>query len=183
MEACELYNANGPELHRLHDNARQICEELNEHYAANSAGAQQNVSKLLGGLGEDTHVRAPLHGDYGTNTFVGSRVFINFNLTASDVARIEIGDDCQIGLKVQLLAPTHALDPPLRLQKLVAGKPLVLEDNVWLGGGVIVCPGVRIGRNSVIGAGSLVTRDIPPNSVAVGNPARVVKSVVSVTGP
>ncbi len=177
MEAGELYNANDPELHRMHDNARQICGEFNEHYAENSTAAQQIVGELLGSLGVDSHVRAPLCVDYGLNIHVGSRVFINFNLTALDVARIDIGDDCQIGPNVQLLTPTHPLDPQLRRQKLEAGEPIVLEENVWLGGGVIVCPGVRIGKNSVIGAGAVVTKDVPPNSVAVGNPARVVKSL------
>lgn len=182
MEAGELYHADDPELHRLHENARQICGEFNEHYAENSAAAQQIVGELLGSLGANSHVRAPLCVDYGINIHVGQRVFINFNLTALDVARIEIGDDCQIGPNVQLLTPTHPLDPQLRLQKLEAGEPIVLENNVWLGGGVIVCPGVRIGENSVIGAGAVVTRDIPANSVAVGNPARVVKSVTD-SGP
>lgn len=175
MEAGELYNANDPELHRLTENARLICGEFNEHYAENSMAAQTIVGELLGGFGADSHIRAPLCVDYGINIFVGERTFINFNLTALDVARIEIGNDCQIGPNVQLLTPTHPLDPQLRLQKLEAGEPIVLEDNVWLGGGVIVCPGVRIGENSVIGAGAVVLHDVPPNSVAVGNPARVIK--------
>jgi maltose O-acetyltransferase len=122
-------------------------------------------------------IRPPLHVDYGENISIGPRTFINFHLTALDVARITIGADCQIGPNVQLLTPTHPIDPQRRRDKLEAAEPIVIGDNVWLGGGVIVCPGVTIGDNSVIGAGSVVTRDIPANVVAVGSPARVVRSI------
>jgi maltose O-acetyltransferase len=107
----------------------------------------------------------------------GARTFVNHNLTALDVATITIGKDCQIGPNVQLLTPTHPVEPPPRRDKLEAAQAITIGDNVWLGGGVIVCPGVTIGKNSVIGVGSVVTRDIPANVVALGNPARVVKSI------
>lgn len=115
--------------------------------------------------------------DYGENIHIGEGVFINYNLMALDVAEIRIGDHCQIGPNVQLLTPTHPIAPQPRRDKLEAAEPITLEENVWLGGGVIVCPGVRIGRNSVIGAGAVVTKDIPANVVAVGNPARVVREI------
>ncbi len=115
--------------------------------------------------------------DYGENIHLGPRTFINYNLTALDVAAITIGADCQIGPNVQLLTPTHPIEPQPRRDKLEAARPISIGDNVWLGGGVIVCPGVSIGENSVIGAGSVVTRDIPANVVAVGNPARVIRSI------
>jgi maltose O-acetyltransferase len=128
-------------------------------------------------LGEGAYVKPPLFVDYGENITIGARTFINFNLTALDVAAITIGEDCQIGPNVQLLTPLHPIDPEPRRDKLEAAKPIVIGDNVWLGGGVIVCPGVSIGENSVIGAGSVVAKDIPANAVAVGNPARVIRRI------
>jgi maltose O-acetyltransferase len=94
-----------------------------------------------------------------------------------DVAPITIGDDCQIGPNVQFLTPTHPLDPEPRRQKWEAAKPITLGDNVWLGGGVILCPGVTVGDNAVVGAGAVVTRDVPANVLAAGNPARVIRQL------
>ncbi|WP_329609191.1 sugar O-acetyltransferase [Arthrobacter sp. ATA002] len=108
---------------------------------------------------------------------MGSRTFINYSFTALDVAAITIGDDVQIGPNVQLLTPTHPVEPGPRRDKLEAARPIVIGDNVWIGGGAIVLPGVTVGENSVIGAGAVVTRDVPANVVVVGNPARVVKNL------
>jgi maltose O-acetyltransferase len=107
---------------------------------------------------------------------VGTRTFINFGLMALDVAPITIGDDVQIGPNVQLLTPTHPMDPDLRRAKWEAAEPITLADNVWLGGGVIVLPGVTVGANTVVGAGAVVTRDLPGDVVAVGNPARIIRT-------
>jgi maltose O-acetyltransferase len=96
---------------------------------------------------------------------------------ALDVASIDIGDDVQIGPNVQLLTPTHPIEPEPRRAKVEGAKPIVIGNNVWLGGGAIVCPGVTIGENTVVGAGAVVTRNLPPNVVAVGNPARVIRSI------
>ena len=134
-------------------------------------------AELLGSLGEQAHVRPPLFVDYGSNITIGARTFVNFNLTALDVAAITIGEDCQIGPNVQLLTPTHPLEPHPRRDKLEAARPIGIGDNVWLGGGAIVLPGVRIGDDSVIGAGSVVTKDVPAGVVAVGSPARVVRTL------
>jgi len=109
--------------------------------------------------------------------FVGARVFANFGLLALDVAVITIGDDVQIGPNVQLLTPTHPVAAGLRRDKWETAEPIAIGDNVWLGGGVIVLPGVTIGENTVVGAGAVVVHDLPPNVVAVGNPARIVKKV------
>ena len=111
----------------------------------------------------------------GDQTTIGPRTFINFNAVILDVGRVTIGADVQIGPNVQLLTPTHPLDPEVRRRALEAQRPITIEDNVWLGGGVIVCPGVTIGRDTVVGAGAVVTRDLPPDVLAVGNPARVVR--------
>ena len=142
-----------------------------------SAVVRQILTELLGSLGEDAFVKAPLFVDYGENLHIGARTFVNYNLVALDVVTITIGEDCQIGPNVQLLTPIHPLEPGPRRDKLEAARPITLRDNVWLGGGVIVCPGVTIGDNSVIGAGAVVTKDIPANCVAVGNPARVIREI------
>jgi maltose O-acetyltransferase len=113
--------------------------------------------------------------DYGFQLHIGDRTFINFGLVALDVAMISIGDDVQIGPNVQLLTPTHPLVASERRAKLEGAAPIAIGDNVWLGGGVIVLPGVTIGADTVVGAGSVVTRDLPSGVLAVGNPARVIR--------
>jgi maltose O-acetyltransferase len=128
---------------------------------------------LLGAFGKDSELRPPFFCDYGYQTTVGDRTFANFGLVILDVARVSIGDDVQIGPNVQLLTATHPLDAEQRRSKWESGKAITIGDNVWLGGGVIVCPGVTIGENTVVGAGSVVTKDLPANVLAVGSPARV----------
>ena len=135
------------------------------------------LEQILGAVGEDVEIRPPFYVDYGTNIRIGARTFVNFGFMALDVADITLGADCQLGPNVQLLTPTHPVDPELRRAKWEAAKPIVIGDNVWLGGGVIVCPGVTIGENTVVGAGAVVVKDLPANVVAVGNPARVVREI------
>jgi len=148
----------------------------NNATAPAAAGERRRLlGELLGGLGEDVDIRPPVFFDYGHQTTVGDRTFINAGVTILDVGRVTIGAEVQIGPGVQLLTPTHPLDPARRRAGWEAQKPIVIEDGVWLGGGVIVCPGVTIGENSVIGAGAVVTRDVPAGVVAVGNPCRVLR--------
>jgi maltose O-acetyltransferase len=118
-----------------------------------------------------------LYVDYGVHIRVGARTFVNFGLVALDVAEISIGDDVQIGPNVQLLTPVHPVEPEPRRDKLEAARPIAIGNNVWLGGGAIVCPGVTIGENTVVGAGAVVTRDLPANVLAVGNPARPIRDI------
>jgi maltose O-acetyltransferase len=131
----------------------------------------------LGSFGEGSEIRPPLYCDYGYQIHIGARTFINYGAVLLDVATITIGDDVQIGPNVQLLTPTHPLDPDARRAKLEAARPITIGHNVWLGGGVIVLPGVSIGENTVVGAGAVVTKDLPANVVAVGNPARVIRQL------
>lgn len=177
MLAGELYIADDPESARIARKAVVLSDAYHRAVVAGDEGARGILSDLVGTLGPDVEIKPPLFVDYGENIHVGARTFINYNLTALDVASIVIGEDCQLGPNVQLLTPTHPIAPQPRRDKLEAAKPITLGDNVWLGGGVIVCPGVTIGDNSVIGAGSVVTRDIPANVVAVGNPARVIREI------
>ncbi|GIG34692.1 sugar O-acetyltransferase [Cellulomonas pakistanensis] len=163
------------EIEDLTRRSARLAEAYGRVALLDDEAARAILADLLGTLGEGSGIRPPLHVDYGKHIHVGARTFVNFNLTALDVATIHIGDDCMIGPNVQLLTPTHPVEPQRRKDKVEGAKPIVIGDNVWLGGGVVVCPGVTIGENSVIGAGSVVTRDIPANVVAVGNPARVVR--------
>lgn len=177
MLAGDLYIADDPTMAVQHRRAVRLTAEYQTAYAQDADAARPILSELLGELAEGAHVRPPLSVDYGTYIRVGRGTFINSNLTALDVAPITIGEDCQIGPNVQLLTPTHPLEPQLRRDKLEAAQPITIRDNVWIGGGAIILPGITVGENSVIGAGAVVTRDVPPNVVAVGNPARVVREL------
>jgi len=177
MLAGDLYIADDPENARLAQRAVQLADAYHRAMVADDAGARSLLAELLGTLGDDAFVKPPLFVDYGENIHIGPRTFVNYNLTALDVATITIGADCQLGPGVQLLTPTHPVEPQPRKDRLEAARPIVIGDNVWLGGGVIVCPGVTIGDNTVVGAGAVVTRDLPANVVAVGNPARVVREI------
>ncbi|MBM7024392.1 sugar O-acetyltransferase [Clavibacter zhangzhiyongii] len=177
MLAGDPYIADDPESVRIAQRAVRLADAYHRAAVEDEAAARPLLEELLGSLGEDASVKPPLFVDYGENIRIGARTFVNCNLTALDVAAITIGEDCQIGPNVQLLTPTHPIDPGPRRDKLEAARPITIGDNVWLGGGVIVCPGVRIGDDSVIGAGSVVTRDVPAGVVAVGNPARVIREI------
>ena len=173
----DLYIADDPTNERLAQRAVQLTDRYHRMEVACPSSGREVLTSLVGGLGDGAYVKPPLFVDYGENIFIGARSFVNYNLTALDVARITIGDDCLLGPNVQLLTPTHPIEAQPRRDKLEAAQPITLGNNVWIGGGAIVCPGVTVGDNSVIGAGSVVVRDIPANVVAVGNPARVVRAV------
>ncbi|MFK0097417.1 MULTISPECIES: sugar O-acetyltransferase [unclassified Streptomyces] len=177
MLAGDLYIADDPQIVEAQKRAVRLAARYLAAYTEDPDAAQPVVAELLGGLGAGAHIRPPLYVDYGSYITVGEDTFINYNLTALDVAPITIGRDCQIGPNVQLLTPTHPVEPEPRRDKLEAARPITIGDNVWLGGGAIVLAGVTIGDNSVIGAGAVVTKDIPANVVAVGNPARVIRSI------
>ncbi|WP_157156634.1 MULTISPECIES: sugar O-acetyltransferase [unclassified Diaminobutyricimonas] len=177
MLAGDLYIADDPVAMEESRRGMQLAKRYSDVFLDDPANAKEILKEMLGSVGENVYIRGPIYVDYGKYISIGDGTFINFNFTALDVAPITIGRDCQFGPNVQLLTPTHPLDPQPRRDKLEAAKPIVIEDNVWLGGAVTVLPGVRIGENSVIGAGSVVTKDVPANSVAVGNPARVIRSI------
>ncbi|MBT8160932.1 MULTISPECIES: sugar O-acetyltransferase [Arthrobacter] len=177
MLAGDLYISDDPESAKESQRAVVLQSKYAAAYVEDPDGARLILEELLGSLGDEAHIKPPLYVDYGTYITVGARTFINYNLTALDVAPITIGEDCQIGPNVQLLTPTHPVEPQPRRDRLEAAEPITIGDNVWLGGGAIVLPGVSIGDNSVIGAGAVVTKDIPANSLAVGNPARVIREI------
>ncbi len=177
MLAGDLYIADDPDIAEAQQRAVRLTARYQAAYAEDADAARPVLTELLGGLGAGAHIRPPLFVDDGAYITVGEDTFINYSLTALDVAPITIGRDCQIGPNVQLLTPTHPVDPEPRRDKLEAAEPIVIGDNVWLGGGAIVLAGVTVGDNSVIGAGAVVTKDVPANVVAVGNPARVIRSI------
>ena len=177
MLAGDLYISDDPESERRAYRAARLADSYHRAWLADDATARPLLAELLGSLGEDAFVKPPLFVDYGEHISIGARTFVNYNLVALDVAAITIGEDCQIGPNVQLLTPTQPVDPGPGGDKGGAAEPIGIGANVWLGGGAIVCPGVTIGDNSVIGAGAVVTRDIPANVVAVGNPARVIREL------
>ncbi len=177
MVAGDWYIAHDPEIHEASRRALQETTRFNDMYGTDPDGAQDVLRGLLGTFGDGVHVRAPLRVDYGTRLHIGEGTFVNFGLVALDGCDIRIGRHCQLATNIQLLTPIHPLEPQPRQDKYEAAVPITIGDNVWIGGGVIVCPGVTIGDDSVIGAGSVVTRDIPPRSLAVGNPARVIREL------
>ena len=130
------------------------------------------LCELLGSFGEGSEIRPPLWCDYGYQTHVGARTFINFGVVLLDVATITIGDDVQVGPNVQFLTPTHLVEAEPRRAKWEAARPIVVGDNVWLGGGVILCPGVSIGENTVVGAGRWWSGTCPPTSLRSATPPR-----------
>lgn len=177
MLAGDLYIADDEQIAEQSRQALDLMDAYNATSARQGPLRRELLESLLGSIGEGTEIRPPLHVDYGSNLSIGARSFANFGLTALDVARITIGDDVQMGPHVQLLTPTHPIEPEPRRAKWEAAQPITIGDNVWLGGGAIVLAGVTIGDNSIVGAGAVVTKDVPPNVVVVGSPARIVKSL------
>jgi maltose O-acetyltransferase len=173
----DLYIADDPELAADALRARRLQDRFNATVADAGGERRRILEELLGRFGAGSEIRPPFFCDYGYQIRIGAGVFANFGLIALDVAPITIGDDVQIGPSVQLLTPTHPVEADLRLAKWEAARPITLGANVWLGGGVIVLAGVDVGDNTVVGAGSVVTRSLPANVVAVGAPARVIRSL------
>lgn len=178
MLSGELYQDSDPELVA----ARKACQRLVEAFNATTADEDDRraeiARELFGGFGDGSWVMPRLQCDYGEYITLGSNSFINYDAILLDCAPITIGDDVSIGPRTQLLTALHPMeDHQARRDRWESAAPISIGNNVWLGGGVIVCPGVQIGANSVIGAGSVVTRDIPPGTFAAGNPCRVIRAL------
>jgi maltose O-acetyltransferase len=171
------YRADDPELVEGRGRAADLLHRLNGLSNRDTAARHQLLTELFGALGDGSEVIGPFHCDYGGNIRIGQRCFVNANAVFLDPAPITIGDDVQIGPAVQLLTATHPLDAAERATGWESAKPIAIGDGAWLGGGAIVAPGVSIGARTVVGAGSVVIRDLPSDVVAVGNPARVVRSL------
>jgi maltose O-acetyltransferase len=177
MLAGELYQATDPRMARESDRAMALTHRINTADPTDAALRRALLTELLGAYGEGSEIRPPFRCDYGRHTFVGARTFVNFGLICLDVATVTIGDDVQIGPAVQLLTALHPVEAAPRRAKWESARPISIGHNVWLGGGAIVLPGVTIGDDTVVGAGAVVNRDLPPRVVAVGNPARIIREV------
>ena len=176
MLAGELYDPFDPELTQGREHARDLTHLLNQT-RDRDADERRSILKLLFGTGGDTvWLQPPFFCDYGSNIHMGERVFFNFNCTILDVCKVTIGDYTQIGSGVQILTPLHPLDAALRRQQEY-GAPVTIGADVWIGSGALILPGVTIGHRTVIGAGSVVTKDIPSDVLAVGNPCRVLRPI------
>jgi maltose O-acetyltransferase len=173
----ELYRADAPELVAGMARAQALFERFNATRHDERGERHRLLRELLGSVGEGVVVRPPFRCDYGAHISIGAGTFVNYDCVMLDCAPITIGAACQIATCVQLLTPTHPIDPGPRRAGWEAAEPIALGDNVWLGGGVVVCPGVTIGADTVVGAGAVVTRDLPAGVVAVGNPARVLREI------
>ena len=173
----DLYIGNDPELAADFARAQELVDRYNRTLHAEQDTRDEILRELLGHVGEGVHVRAPFRCDYGTRVSIGARTFLNYDCLMLDEAAITIGSACQIAPRVQFLAATHPIDAEPRRTGWESGEPIALGDNVWLGGGVVVCPGVTIGDDTVVGAGAVVTRDLPPGVVAAGVPARVIREI------
>ncbi|EGP4916794.1 chorismate mutase [Enterococcus faecium] len=175
MIAGELYFANDPELVAERMFARSQSQIINQ--AESAELRSQLLKETFGRTGKKIYMEPVINFDYGYNIFVGENFYANFNCTFLDVSTIEIGDNCMFAPNVQLYTATHPLHPVKRNSGLEYAKPIKIGNNVWLGGGVIVTPGVTLGDNVVVGAGSVVTKSFPDNVVIAGNPARIIKTV------
>jgi len=171
----ELYNSFTTDLINEREVAHDLYSELNQIGKATIEQRESILKKLLGACGKNIWIESPFYCDYGYQIFLGDNVFINFNCTILDACSVTIGNDVLIGPNVQLYSATHPTDWQVRAKGLENSKPISIGNNSWIGGGVIICPGVAIGERTVIGAGSVVTHDIPSDVVAAGNPCKVIK--------
>jgi maltose O-acetyltransferase len=176
MIAGELYDALDPELVQARERARDLCWDFNATREREQDRRREITTQLFARGGDTVWLQPPFFCDYGSNVRLGERVYFNFNCVILDVCEVTIGDFAFFGPAVQIYAATHPLNAALRRTQEF-GKPVVIGSDVWVGGGTIICPGVTIGSRTVIGAGSVVTKDIPDGVVAVGNPCRVVKTI------
>ena len=176
MLAGQRYDPLDPELVRARDRARDLCQDLNATREADQEARRRILRALFGRGGESVWMQPPFFCDYRSNIRLGERVFFNFNCVVLDVCAVRIGDFTLFGPAVQIYTATHPMNAELRRKQEFA-RPVDVGSDVWVGGGAIICPGVKIGSKAVIGAGSVVTRDIPGGVFAAGNPCRVIRPI------
>lgn len=179
MISGALYQPGDPELSAYRAQARDDLYRFNHAPASDMPARLAILAELFGTFGEDAYLEPWFHCDYGCNIHVGARFYANANCVILDVAPVHIGDDVMLAPMVGIYTATHPVDAATRISGVELGYPITIGNRVWLGGGVTVCPGVTIGDDTVVGAGAVVTKDLPAGVVAVGNPARAVKDVPS----
>lgn len=177
MLAGELYNPADPELSKARHRARDLCRQFNNTQSFERLERKRLLQDLLGAGGRTANIEPPFQCDYGTHIHLGKDVFFNFNCVVLDTAAVTIGARTMMGPAVQIYTPMHPMNAAERSTMMEFSRPVTIGDDVWIGGGAIICPGVTIGDRAVIGAGSVVTRDIPADVFAAGNPCRVVRAL------
>ena len=177
MVRGDLYLASDPELVAARVRARRIFARFNASDPGDARERLALLTELMGSVASDVWIEPPFYCDYGTQVTLGAGVFVNFGAVFLDPAPITIGAGAQLGPNVQLLTADHPRDAATRAAGPELGRAITIGARCWLGGGVIVCPGVSIGEDTIIGAGSVVVRDLPPRVIAAGNPARVVREL------
>lgn len=165
------------ELLNAHNNAKRITRQLNATLETLREERKALAKELFAFAGEDAYIEPPFHCDYGFNTRVGKNFYCNYDCVFLDCGKITIGDNVMLGPKVALYAVSHPIDPQVRILNYDYPVPITIGNNVWIGGSAVICPGVTIGDNSIIGAGSVVTKDIPANVIAAGNPCKVIRPI------
>jgi maltose O-acetyltransferase len=175
MLAGEIYNLLDPGLEVERQKAKKLLWRFNG--TEDASERQAILRRLLGEIGQDSIVEPPFYCPYGQNIHIGDHVYLNVLCTILDCNTVRIGHHVMIGPSVQIYTAAHALEAEARIQGWEVAKPIVIEDNVWVGGGAILLPGVTIGRNAVVGAGAVVSRSVPANMVVAGNPARVIREI------
>ncbi len=173
----ELYQAADLELTADRKHARELLNKYNRIEDHEMPQRLNILNDLFGSIGENVEIIPPFQCDYGYNIHIQSNVYMNCGCVVLDCNTVHIGKNVFIGPSVQVYSAYHPTDPNVRLTGKELAAPIIIEDNIWIGGGAIICPGVTIGKNSTIGAGSIVVKDIPGNVIAAGNPCRVIKEL------
>lgn len=177
MLAGELYLAADPTLATENQQAARLCRLYNATTENEREQRQQILQLLFGQVGDNPQIVPPFHCDYGRHIYAGDRLYMNYGCVILDCNPVHLGNDVLCGPYVQIYTAYHPIDPTVRLSGRELAAPITIGNNVWIGGGAILCPGVTIGDNTTIGAGSVVTKDIPAHVVAAGNPCRVIRTL------
>ena len=177
MLAGELYIASDAELSEMNARAQHLMHVLNNLHPSQLNEREDVIKQLFGAIGPGSIIRSPFFCDYGCNIFAGEKLFINYDCVILDCNKVHIGNNVLIAPKVQIYTAYHPFEPEVRRAELELAAPITIGNDVWIGGGVIICPNIEIGQGTTIGAGSVVTRSIPPNVFAAGNPCRVIREI------
>ncbi len=177
MLSGKLYNAMDPKLVSARKKARTLLKQFNATVGDEFEITLNILTKILGRKGDNSWIEPPFYCDYGNNIYLGNNVYFNFNCIILDPAEVHIGNNTIFGPNVQIYTATHPLESAERRKGLELAKPITIGSDVWVGGSAIINPGVKIGSRSIIGSGSVVTRDVPEGVIAVGNPCKVIREV------
>ncbi|MBL3530498.1 sugar O-acetyltransferase [Companilactobacillus zhachilii] len=177
MLAGDLYIAHDPELRKDFEKAKELVREFNHTTEHQPEERQRIIKNLFKKSGKGVYLEPPFYTDYGCNTVVGDNFYANYECIILDIANVTIGDNVLFGPRVGIYTAGHPIDAVIRNEAFEYGKPVTIGDNVWVGANVAINPGVKIGNNVVIGSGAIVTKDIPDDVIAVGNPCRVLRKI------